>query len=244
MSQSRPRHRMIDRVAELLETAARNRSGLTLSELSRAVDAPLSSTQGLVNGLVATGYLDEHDKRYTLGLTPHILNQLAGRGTLNRVGHADLVELAAETGFTAYLSVRMGADSIYLDHAQAGDDAVSDYVVASNRKRPLLHSSAGWQMLAASEPRDMTTYLDSVDGDADAKAAFLTAAKRIRAERICSLPGYSLEPDHDGISVPLVDHGKTVAAVGIMGLSEQLARDEERLKEILVRHSTAWHARA
>lgn len=58
----RPRHRMIDRVAAIMELVARSGSGMTLTAVAKALDAPISSTQGLFNGLVAVGYLDERNR--------------------------------------------------------------------------------------------------------------------------------------------------------------------------------------
>ncbi|MCU1513329.1 MAG: IclR family transcriptional regulator, partial [Microbacteriaceae bacterium] len=68
---------MVDRVAVILDAVARSRQGLTLTELSKAADAPVSSTQGLVNGLVATGFLEERSRSYILGTAPYLLNLLA-----------------------------------------------------------------------------------------------------------------------------------------------------------------------
>lgn len=68
-SEAKPgaRHRTIDRAAQILEFAARSQSGATLSEIAKTLGAPVSSVRGLVNGLIATGYLAEHNHRYVLG---------------------------------------------------------------------------------------------------------------------------------------------------------------------------------
>ena len=70
---------MIDRVAAILELVARSGAGLTLTAVAKALNAPVSSVHGLLNGLVAVGYLDERDRIYTLGTAPYLLNGIAGR---------------------------------------------------------------------------------------------------------------------------------------------------------------------
>jgi DNA-binding IclR family transcriptional regulator len=72
-------HRTVDRVAELLEAAVAHPEGATLTQLARWVDAPVSSVQKLVDGLVAVGYLDEAGRRYRLGPAPSVLSIRAGR---------------------------------------------------------------------------------------------------------------------------------------------------------------------
>ena len=60
-------HRTVSRVTTILELAAANRSGVRLTELATALDAPRSSVHGLVKGLVATGYLREEGGTYRIG---------------------------------------------------------------------------------------------------------------------------------------------------------------------------------
>lgn len=71
-------HRTVDRVVFALEIIARSSGGLTLKAVADALQAPMSSTQQLLSGLVATGYLDSDGKRYVLGPGPRILTLIAG----------------------------------------------------------------------------------------------------------------------------------------------------------------------
>ena len=51
-------HRPTSRVLDILETLAQRDGGLTLTELSRSVDAPASSLTPFLRTLCARGYLD------------------------------------------------------------------------------------------------------------------------------------------------------------------------------------------
>lgn len=77
----------MDRVAALLEAAARSREGLTLTELARTIQSPTSSAQGLVNGLVSTGFLIEDERRYRLGPAPYLLVLISGQPVMSTVRH-------------------------------------------------------------------------------------------------------------------------------------------------------------
>ena len=57
-----------------MEEASRVTGGVSLAELAERLDAPKSSIQELTNGLLATGYLVERDRRFTLGPGPFVLS--------------------------------------------------------------------------------------------------------------------------------------------------------------------------
>ena len=135
----RKRHRMIDRVAGILELVARNHDGLTLTELARMLDAPLSSLQGLVNGLVAAGYLDEYDRRYHLGGAPYLLNLMAGRHLVTRVGHRELEAVHADAGLTTLLSVVVGQGVFYVDSCSSTPRY--DYLAKNLVRRSLIRTT-------------------------------------------------------------------------------------------------------
>lgn len=238
----RPRHRMVDRVAGILEVVARNENGLSLTEIARHIDAPLSTCQGLVNGLVATGYLDERARHYRLGPAPFLLNLLAGRGVVNRIDHQDLVALHAETGLTAITTVAVGQDQVYIDHCSS--DPSTAYLAESHLRRSLIRTSSGWVLLADYEQRDLWAYLRSLPAsDADRVEAFLAQLPQIRENGFCATPRVAENPDSDGISVALREGNRTVAAVGVVGPHSELVRRREEIVETLQRHASKWHDR-
>src|ERR671935_2575050 len=83
----RPRHRTVDRIAAIQETVASRPEGISLTQLARRMDAPVSSIQKLVNGLVATGYLAEVGRRFVLGPAPYVLSVRAGRPPVRTLRH-------------------------------------------------------------------------------------------------------------------------------------------------------------
>lgn len=238
----RPRHRMVDRVAAILEAVARS-DGLSLTEISRKVDAPVSSVQGLVNGLVATGYLDERARTYRLGVTPYFLNLLAGRGAVNRIVHEDLVELHAETdSTTVVLGVAVGPDVVYIDHCST--DPRTAYLAKRFFRRSLIRTSTGWVLLADWEERDLWAYLETLGPEDEGRVQrFLARLGDIREDGVAVLPAAAEDVEVDGISVPVWERGRVVATVGVVGPREVLLPRQADIIDALRRHSARWHDR-
>jgi DNA-binding IclR family transcriptional regulator len=232
---------MIDRVATILDLAARSHHGVTLTEFARELDAPLSSIQGLVNGLVATGYLDERERRYTLGPAPFLLTRLAGRPTVTSVTHQDLVDLHSETGMTAVLAIVVGSDLYYVDYASS--DPRYAYLAEGFVRRSLIRTSTGWILLAGMEKRDLWAQISALPpSETDRVNRFLKALAQIQHEGLVAAPGASTEAD--GVSVAVTEDGKTVAAVGIMGSHTEVAERKDELIEVLTRRRGEWKDRA
>ena len=260
----RPRHRMVDRVAAIMELVARSGSGLTLTAVAKALDAPISSTQGLLNGLVAVGYLDERNRIYTLGTAPYLLNVIAGRPPVTSVTHNQLAALHAQTGLTTTLateverSLRAADGSWTLDHFRAlatdvGDDLFYvDFVsadphyayLAENKlRRSLLRTSSGWLLLADRERRDVWAYLKSRPrDDAEYVDRFLAALEDLRNTGVCVAPGVAVDGG-DGVSVALRERGRTIATVGVIGSRSEVFARKDELASTYLKHATAWGLR-
>jgi len=236
----RPRHRMIDRVATILDLAARSRHGITLTEFARELGAPVSSIQGLVNGLAATGYLDERDRRYLLGPAPFLLTRLAGRLPVTSVTRADLTALHEETRLTAVLAIVVGSDLYYVDYASA--DPQYAYLAEGFIRRSPIRPSAGWVMLACMARRGLWAQLSALPlEDADLVGRFLRQLPQIQRDGLVVAPGASTEAD--GVSVAVTEGGQTVAAVGLMGDPGEVDQRKEELIAVLARHRERWASR-
>lgn len=234
----RKRHRLIDRMAAILEAVARSTGGLTLSELAAVIEAPVSSAQSIVSGLVVAGYLDERGKRYTLGLAPYLLNVLAGRRMSSAVSHEDLERIHAETGMTTVLSVVVGHDVFYLDYCST--DPKYTYLAENHLRRSLIRTSSGWVLLAGMAERDLWSYLrDLSEEDGPRVDAFFAALPEIRQSGICAIPNVS-EIVGDGISVAVVEEGRTVAAVCVIDTPEALRAQRNHVLGVLTTHAKRW----
>lgn len=233
----RPRHRMVDRVAAILELVARSGEGLTLTDIANTLSFPLSTTQGLVNGLTATGYLDENHKRYTLGMAPFLLNVMAGRKMVS-VPREELEAIHAETGLITVLALPVGGKLFYLE--TVGESMRYQYLTENFLPRSLLRTSAGWVLMSRFEKRELWSYLNSArPEDQGVVDEFLRQAAEIAETGICAAPGVAEGGVADGVSIAVEDEGNTVAAVCVFGQPEIIRQRRDELVDILKTHRGA-----
>ncbi|MGJ9413908.1 helix-turn-helix domain-containing protein [Aeromicrobium sp. CF4.19] len=227
-------------MAAILESVARSDDGLSLTALSSKIGAPVSSTQGLVNGLVATGFLDEVDRQYVLGAAPYLLNLMAGRRLVSHVNHRDLENLQADVRMTTVLSIAVGHDVFYVDHCS--NDPRFAYLAENYLRRSLIRTSSGWVLMADWERRDLWSYLKSLgEEDAERVEGFLRNMQEIRETGVSASPHASEQGD--GVSIAVREHGRTVAAVGVVSTPAEIGEQREFLVSTLRRHSVMWAER-
>jgi len=236
----RRRHRMVDRMAAVLEHVARSDQGMTLTELAREVEAPVSSVQGLVNGLVATGYLEERDRRYSLGTAPYLLNLIAGRRLVTSVDHSVLESIHAGCGMTTLLSIAVSTDVFYIDSVSR--EPRYDYLAKNFVRRSLIRTSAGWVLLADYTRRDLWTYLSSLPAEDEERVErFLANFDEIRETGICAGPHTSEVAD--GVSLAVREDDRTVGAVSIVGPEDDIEHRRGELTKLLREHRDRWESR-
>lgn len=238
--QGRPSHRMVDRVASILECVARAPEGLTLTEVAAQIGAPVSSTQGLINGLVANGYLDEADRVYRLGPAPLLLNLLAGRHLPGRVSHSDLEEIHRETGLTTLLSIVVGRDVFYIDYVSSNPRYA--YLAENHVRRSLLRTSAGWVLLAGFEKRDLWAFFRALpEEDSERIGRFLAELPRIQESGLATAPMVA-EISADGISIAVTEESRTVAAVGVVADPATIEEQRDHIVDVLQRQRRKWES--
>jgi DNA-binding IclR family transcriptional regulator len=233
----RPRHRMIDLVAALLQEAARSPDGLTLTEMAARSEAPLSTVQTLVNGLVVAGYLDERARRYTLGAAPYLLNLMAGRYMPGKVTHEHLKAIHGETGLTTVLSIAVANDLFYVDHVS--NDPKYGYLAENRVRRSLIRASSGWVLLAGMEQRSLWTYLRNLpQGEEQYVDLFLDHLQELQKTGICASPHVS--DIGEGVSMAVKENGRTRAAIGVIGTRHDISARCDELVETLLRHQPSF----
>lgn len=210
----RPHHRAVDRIAALLGAATTDPRGLTLTELARAIDAPLSSVQKLAYGLVASGFLDERDGRYTIGPLSAVLERKSGRNSVRDFEREQLDALHRETGAGALLVVRVGDDAVNIESVGLSDAAA---FADSTRWRHPLPSTAGGRVLLAYMPERLRRAwaAENLREDPERTMTLLDELDAIRAEGVAVGPSGSLRPDLESVAVPLFRAGEVVASVAL-----------------------------
>jgi DNA-binding IclR family transcriptional regulator len=229
----------VDRITQILELVSSKPEGMTLSELTRALDAPKSSVLGFVNGLVATGYVEETDRRYTLGPGPYVLTLRANRGPAGTITHSDLTALAEESGCSVLFGIRVGESVVYVDYV--GESAGLLYVAQSRRRRPLLETAAGKVLLTELDDESLYRYLDE-HPRRELVDDYLKKIKKIRQTGVAVNPR---SPDQatGAIGARVRDrHGRVIGAV-VLASIENVAAQEDALVELLIATTERWASR-
>lgn len=217
-------HRTVDRVVAILEMVARHGRDLSLSTISRELDAPRSSVQALTNGLVAAGYLVEHDQKLSLGAGPFVLTLMGNRIAALGLTHSTLEELHRKVGFSVMVGVGVGDSMVYVD--QVGDSPTLEFVARNHSRRSLYATASGKIILAELPYKEMDSLLLSAPhSEAAAVQAFLTELPEIRRTKLAYNLGKTI-PGAYAVATPLIDkQGDFVAAICT-------TVDQERVDEI------------
>ncbi|WHU47368.1 helix-turn-helix domain-containing protein [Gordonia sp. L191] len=141
------RHRAIPRADHILECVARAGKPLSLSDIAREIEAPVSSTHDLVDDLRACGYLTRVGAGYRLGQRLRTLRLIAGHADQPPLTPDELTELNAVIEAPVALAVLVGSDLVYL-HGVGEVPAEIGAVVRDHVPRPLLATAGGRAMLA------------------------------------------------------------------------------------------------
>mgnify|MGYP000011632713 CR=1 FL=1 len=122
------------KVLAVLGAFTRERPALTLSDIARAVDVPLSTAHRLVAELCAWGALErDDDGRYRIGLRIWELGALAPRGLgLREAALPFMEDLYEVTHENVQLAVRDDTEVVFVERF-AGRDAVSVYTQVGGR---------------------------------------------------------------------------------------------------------------
>ncbi|MFG1797777.1 IclR family transcriptional regulator [Nocardia sp. NPDC049149] len=234
----------MDRVAVILDAVAIGSMPMALTELAARLDAPLSSTQGLVNGLVAVGYLTEQDRRYTLGPAALALAIRAGHRPLETVRPDDLVALCEATGLRAATAIRVGESAIALDMTGPAGVGTIDYLATRHPRMPLSDVAVGRVLLAYMPEDERSNYVTAhTGGDPTAALALLDELDTIRRN------GYYLGssgPVFDNLVVvaaPIWERGNVAAAIALFGDNDQIADGDTALPSLLTDTIRDWSHR-
>jgi DNA-binding IclR family transcriptional regulator len=237
-------HRTIDRVTEILEHVAYN-PGITFSELSRKMDAAKSSVHGFVSGLLAKGWLYQHDDGLYTGPTVYGLILANDHHRVGFVSFEDLRALHKETGATVFLGTQAGNDLIYI--AEVGHDPVLGFEGQAEVRRDLLKTAGGKALLAAQPAEDCSRFLRRRSAEAGETAddvqKFVTEVSEIRRTGFA----FNFRPNANRYAIATVVRSSgpgALAAVTLVGPNEEMRPRQEELCAALSKHVKRWTAKA
>jgi DNA-binding IclR family transcriptional regulator len=219
----------IDRAMHLLELVAQSKKGLSISEISRKLAFPKSSTYLALTTLVEKGYLQKNAQtgKYYFGsklvtLSRQVLEHL----DLREVAKPFLSALMQKTGVTVHLAVLEGGEAVLIDKFEPpGASAGADWV----GRRLDVNSTGVGKALVAFLPEEQLQELIAGKHFAKHNDNTIVTVKALKNELArVRAQGYALDDEEDEIGVrcigvPICDEGQRVmAAVSVAGTTEQI----------------------
>lgn len=215
----------VRRLVDVLELVLdRSSSGLRLSDISTALQSPLSSTHDLLKSMTASGLVRvDADRTYRIG--PRFI-QLAVSTTrsldVRVLAHQHLEALAADLGHDVYLAVRLGNDVTYVDRIPGRGRATVDIRLGD----PVpLHASAAGKLYCAFSPDLQSRML--ADGLTALTSRTITSPGAILEELVLIREhSFSISREETitgivGAAVPVwAGPGQLLAAVHVSGLRD------------------------
>ncbi len=234
-------HRTVDRVTRILEEVVYN-PGLTFSELVEVVGAAKSSVHGFLQGLLHRGWLYDDGGHFYLGPAVYSLTLASGQIRAGLITHADLAILHEKTGAAVFAGVRAGDHLIYI--AEVGSNTVSSFDARNNIRRPLLDTAGGKALLAATPEGERETFLRrALSEHSDLVQRFVGEFAAI------SRSGVATNTRRAGTryAIAAVIQGRAggnVASITLVGETERIKPQEERLSALLLEHVRAMESRS
>lgn len=218
----------VQKAMAILERLAASQNGLGLSELTRELSLPKSSTYGMLLTLERLGYLHRNDStgRYMFGMKILSLANMAMNGlNLRKLALPHLRQLMIQTKLTVHMAIREHHEVVIIEKA---DSPYTPKVETWVGKRMGIHCTAAGKALlsdwSAEEIDRLIRY-----GLPRYNDNTIVSPKKLKDELARTVKqGYSVDDEEETIGsrcvgAPITDHsGKVVAAVSVAGYKQQI----------------------
>ncbi|MGE7907605.1 IclR family transcriptional regulator [Peribacillus sp. NPDC094092] len=230
------------RVMDILVLLSREDQPLTVSEISRELKVPKSSTFEILTTMVEKGFLqvDDHLKTYKLGLKLFEVGAAYLHNTdLHKEARPYLETLMTKTGETAFLAIESDGEVVYLDKVEA-PSSIRTTATLGNRN-PMYRTGLGKAILAGysdDKVRELMGNTEFIQRTSNSITSFDSLIENLNQIR---QRGYSIddrenEEDVFCIAAPVYDESnRPVAAISVAGLATRMKDDEkDKYSEFLV----------
>ena len=218
----------LERALLILEYLAKSRHGATLSQLSRKLELPKSTSHALLLTFERCGYVhrDEQTGRYRLGTRLYALANMALSGISLRDQAAPFLQkLMRDTGLTVHLAILEQGEAVLIDRVEPPGVHVSTWV----GKRMGLHCTALGKALIAHLPEAQVEEMVRRQGLLRHNENTIASLKKLR--QACDLvqqSGYAVDDEEEEIGIRCIGtpvfngRGDVVAAISVSGSTTQV----------------------
>lgn len=216
------------RAIKILELLGENREELTVTEISKELKYPKSTTHGILYTLEKENIITKDQyNRYHLGLKLFELGSMAQTDLeIRRVASPFLKKLNAELDETVHLTVLEGNEVLYVDCLESSKRLRTYSVIGV--KAPLYCTSVGKAILAFLDDEDQdrilnTITLEKFTENTITDKSFFKDELRTIAQRGYALDNMEHEEGLRCVGAPIRNHaGKVFAAISVSGPSQRI----------------------
>jgi IclR family KDG regulon transcriptional repressor len=230
---------------DVLEHVSQAPGEVGVSELSSQMGVAKGAIYRHLQTLVSRGYLWQNPatSRYKAGIQCHLLGKLASVSVdLIAAAGQPMQQLRDTLGFTVTLAVRKGSKVVTVERL-FGTTAVQIGVRPGAEFQ--LHGSAQGKLFLAYEDRSLWNDLKGRTLERTTVHTIVDVAELERQVDTVRKTGWASAPDEallgiNGIAVPVFDNqGACVAALAIVGSTEQLKQRPSKVELAALKHSAA-----
>ncbi|MFB3906011.1 MAG: IclR family transcriptional regulator [Acidobacteriota bacterium] len=226
----------VEKAFAILELFVEDNREYAMSEVSKIVSLPISTTSSLLQTLHRCGYLSRNPKR-KYRLTTRLLteaNKMVANLQVGEVAHRELRKLTQEIGFTSVLAVLDGDQLTYIDKIDGTGEIKLNAQIG---RRMYLHACATGKMLMSHLPPEKVDQVIASVGLPALTENTITSPEALKEELAATRKrGYAIDNEESIIGVrsvaaPVFNHTGNVEAV--IGMGATIFEVEGSLKQII-----------
>jgi IclR family acetate operon transcriptional repressor len=223
---------MLSKGLALLTALGDHPRGATVTDISRAVELPVSTVHRLLHTEVDLGFVsfEPSNKTYSLGVRVfELANKVSGVLSLAEIARPTMRQLSVETGETVQLAVLSNSRALFIE--KVGTEQAIGIRGSVGESEPLHATSTGKVLLSQLDEDRLATTLDAVSFDAwtprtlTDRAGLLAELHRVRADDFATA-NEEFDPGVRAIGVPIRNgRGETKAALCISAPAFRVPQD-------------------
>jgi IclR family transcriptional regulator, KDG regulon repressor len=234
----------VDRTISVLEFIANSKRGCSVSEISRNLALPKSSTFLVLATLVNRGYVKKNAEtdKYYFGINlVKLSRKVLANLDLRDIARPFINSLMKKTGLVVHLAILADTEAVLVDRASPrGSFVGADWI---GRALDINCSGVG-KALVAFLPEDQFNQLIGVKRLAKHNENTIVTIRSLKRElALVREQGYALDDEEDElglrcIGTPIFDaEHKTVAAVSVAGTTEDIPLERVRALAVILRQT-------
>jgi IclR family KDG regulon transcriptional repressor len=235
----------VDRAFAILELLNTSQRGWNISELSRKLEIPKSTTHVLVSTLERLGYIRPHASSRRFQLTTKLLGLGRKASNVSPLPDAALPHLrwlVQQTGFTAHVGVLEKTQVVFVQKVDGPGIIKFDTYIGKTSE---LHCTSLGKSLVAFQPeQSIETLLSSYSYNRFTKKTISSRAMfMVELARVRQL-GYSMDDEEEELGIrcvaaPIISVGSVSAAVSVTGTVNQMPMEDVAKVVAVTRHAAA-----